>query len=60
MRALHLEDVDSIHEDANNGAPVVRIASLVDGGVYFARPTEVPYERWHSRYRTRIVALQYE
>ena len=39
-RELDLEDIDGVYEDFG-GAPVVRIASLVDGGLYFARPTEV-------------------
>lgn len=37
---LEIEDIDGVYEDAN-GAPVVRIASLVDDGLYFVRPTEV-------------------
>lgn len=40
MRELELEDIDGIYEELD-GAPVARIASLVDGGLYFARPTEV-------------------
>lgn len=40
MRELELEDIDGVYEDVD-GAPVARIASLVDGGLYFARPTEV-------------------
>lgn len=41
-RALGLEDIEGVYE-GDGGAPVVRIASLVDGGLYFARPTEVRY-----------------
>lgn len=40
MHELKLEDIDGVYEDID-GAPVARIASLVDGGLYFARPTEV-------------------
>ena len=40
MHELELEDIDGVYEDID-GAPVARIASLVDGGLYFARPTEV-------------------
>lgn len=40
MHDLELEDIDGVYEDVD-GAPVARIASLVDGGLYFARPTEV-------------------
>lgn len=40
MYELKLEDIDGVYEDTD-GAPVARIASLVDGGLYFARPTEV-------------------
>lgn len=40
MRELELEDIDGVYEDVD-GAPVVRIASLLNGGLYFARPTEV-------------------
>lgn len=42
MHELELEDIDGVYEDVN-GAPVARIASLVDGGLYFARPTKVMY-----------------
>lgn len=37
---LELEDIEGIYDDVD-GAPVIRTASLVDGGLYFARPTEV-------------------
>jgi len=37
---LKLEDLEGVYDDVD-GAPVVRIASLVDNGLYFARPTEV-------------------
>lgn len=40
MHELELEDIEGVYEDVD-GAPVARIASLVDGGLYFARPTEV-------------------
>lgn len=40
MRELELEEIEGIYEDLK-GAPVVRIASLVNGGLYFARPSEV-------------------
>lgn len=40
MRELRLEDIEGVYEDAS-GAPTVRIVSLVDGGLYFVRPTEV-------------------
>ncbi len=37
---LKLEDLEGVYDDVD-GAPVARIASLVDNGFYFARPTEV-------------------
>ncbi|CAM9610765.1 unnamed protein product [Ectocarpus fasciculatus] len=37
---LELEDIEGIYDDVD-GAPVIRAASLIDGGLYFARPTEV-------------------
>lgn len=37
---LELEDLEGIYDDVD-GAPVERIASLTDKGLYFARPTEV-------------------
>lgn len=40
MHELELEDIDGVYEDLD-GAPIARISSLVDGGLYFARPTEV-------------------
>lgn len=40
MHELKLEDIDGVYEDVD-GAPVARIASLQNGGLYFARPTEV-------------------
>eukprot|EP00752_Nemacystus_decipiens_P003287 g3042.t1 len=40
MHELKLEDIDGVYEDID-GAPVARVASLVDGGLYFARPNEV-------------------
>lgn len=40
MYELELEDIDGVYEDVD-GAPIARISSLVDGGLYFARPTEV-------------------
>ncbi|CAM9832538.1 unnamed protein product, partial [Choristocarpus tenellus] len=39
MYKLHLEEIEGIYEDID-GAPVARIASLIDGGLYFARLTE--------------------
>lgn len=42
MRALDLEGIDGIHEEAT-AAPVFLVASLVDSGLYFARPSEVEY-----------------
>lgn len=46
-RELSIEDIDGVYEDGN-GAPVVRVASLVDGGLYFARPTEVRVFTWYE------------
>ncbi|CAN0109882.1 unnamed protein product [Scytosiphon promiscuus] len=40
MYELKLEEIDGVYEDVD-GAPIARISSLVDGGLYFARPTEV-------------------
>ncbi|CAM9358609.1 unnamed protein product [Hapterophycus canaliculatus] len=40
MHELKLEDIDGVYEDFD-GAPIARISSLVDDGLYFARPTEV-------------------
>jgi hypothetical protein len=37
--AFDLESVDGLYEDGS-GAPVHRIASLADGGLYFVRPSE--------------------
>ncbi|CAN0140230.1 unnamed protein product [Ectocarpus sp. 4 AP-2014] len=37
---LELEDIEGIYDDVD-GAPLIRTASLIDGGLYFARPTEV-------------------
>jgi hypothetical protein len=37
--AFGLESVDGLYEDGT-GAPVHRIASLADGGLYFVRPSE--------------------
>ena len=37
--ALGVEEADGIYEDLA-GAPVHRVVSLVDGGLYFIRPTE--------------------
>ena len=51
-RALEIEDIDGVYEDAN-GAPVVRIASLVDDGLYFVRPTEVRTYAYTGILRTR-------
>ncbi|CAM9980429.1 unnamed protein product [Ectocarpus sp. 12 AP-2014] len=39
-RELELEDIEGIYDDVD-GAPALRTASLIDGGLYFARPTEV-------------------
>lgn len=52
MRELELGGLDGIHEDMT-GAPVARIETLVDGGLYFARPTEVST---HSADRMNVIA----
>mmetsp|Transcript_20287 Transcript_20287/g.61617 ORF Transcript_20287/g.61617 Transcript_20287/m.61617 type:complete len:708 (-) Transcript_20287:108-2231(-) len=39
-KAFGLEAVDGLYDVADKGMPVERIATLSDGGLYFARPTK--------------------
>lgn len=52
---LKLEDLEGVYDDVD-GAPVARIASLVDNGFYFARPTEVSP---HGSIQPREYPLKY-